>query len=119
MYSETSYYFKNGLRCVKPYYYSYPATAKGEGVEDINKVVAEIVKGRFGGKEQKSSPASSDKSSQEEFEKDPHCTRCKTPRPDPTPKDLIMYLHALLYRGPGWEYSTPLPVWAEQDWKPE
>ncbi|XP_018619762.1 pseudouridylate synthase RPUSD2 [Scleropages formosus] len=50
-------------------------------------------------------------------EKDPLCSECKTVRPDPTEKDLIMYLHALRYKGPGFEYSTPLPDWAREDWE--
>lgn len=50
-------------------------------------------------------------------ERDPNCTECLTHHPDPTSKDLMMYLHALRYQGPGWEYSTSLPIWADQDWK--
>ena len=49
--------------------------------------------------------------------KDPNCSECATHRPDPMPKDLVMYLHALRYQGPGWGYSTALPVWANPDWK--
>ncbi|XP_037341849.2 RNA pseudouridylate synthase domain-containing protein 2 isoform X2 [Pungitius pungitius] len=44
------------------------------------------------------------------------CSDCKLVRPDPTEKELIMYLHALRYKGPDFEYSTPLPDWAEEDW---
>ncbi|KAM8913704.1 pseudouridylate synthase RPUSD2 isoform 2-T2 [Spinachia spinachia] len=44
------------------------------------------------------------------------CSECKLVRPDPTEKELIMYLHALRYKGPDFEYSTPLPEWAEEDW---
>nr|XP_040055309.1 RNA pseudouridylate synthase domain-containing protein 2 isoform X2 [Gasterosteus aculeatus aculeatus] len=44
------------------------------------------------------------------------CSECKLVRPDPTEKELIMYLHALRYKGPDFEYSTPLPDWAEEDW---
>lgn len=48
---------------------------------------------------------------------DPHCRECKTNYRDPEPKDLIMYLHALKYSGPGWSYETPMPVWADVKWE--
>ncbi|XP_076021721.1 pseudouridylate synthase RPUSD2 isoform X2 [Genypterus blacodes] len=44
------------------------------------------------------------------------CSECKLVRPDPTDKELVMYLHALRYKGPDFEYSTPLPDWAKEDW---
>ena len=44
------------------------------------------------------------------------CSECKLQRPDPTEKELIMYLHALRYKGPDFEYSTRLPDWAKEDW---
>ncbi|XP_028294809.1 pseudouridylate synthase RPUSD2 [Gouania willdenowi] len=44
------------------------------------------------------------------------CNECKLVRADPTDKELIMYLHALRYKGPDFEYSTPLPDWAKDDW---
>ncbi|XP_020505829.2 RNA pseudouridylate synthase domain-containing protein 2 [Labrus bergylta] len=44
------------------------------------------------------------------------CSECKLVRPDPTERELIMYLHALRYKGPDFEYSTPLPDWAKEDW---
>ncbi|XP_068582583.1 pseudouridylate synthase RPUSD2 [Cebidichthys violaceus] len=44
------------------------------------------------------------------------CSECKLDRPDPTEKELIMYLHALRYKGPDFEYSTSLPDWAKEDW---
>lgn len=44
------------------------------------------------------------------------CSECKLVRPDPTEKELIMYLHALRYKGPDFEYSTQLPDWAKEDW---
>ncbi|XP_023154743.2 RNA pseudouridylate synthase domain-containing protein 2 [Amphiprion ocellaris] len=44
------------------------------------------------------------------------CSECKLVRPDPTEKELIMYLHALRYKGPDFEYSTSLPDWAKEDW---
>ncbi|XP_032402953.1 LOW QUALITY PROTEIN: pseudouridylate synthase RPUSD2 [Xiphophorus hellerii] len=45
------------------------------------------------------------------------CSECRLVRPDPTEKDLVMYLHALRYKGPDFEYSTQLPDWAEADWE--
>lgn len=47
------------------------------------------------------------------------CSECKLVRPDPTEKELIMYLHALRYKGPDFEYSTCLPDWAKEDWPEE
>lgn len=44
------------------------------------------------------------------------CSECKIVRPDPTAKELVMYLHALRYKGPDFEYSTHLPDWAKEDW---
>ncbi|XP_065163299.1 pseudouridylate synthase RPUSD2-like, partial [Atheta coriaria] len=47
---------------------------------------------------------------------DKHCYECKVRYRDPKPQDLVMYLHAWKYRGPGWEYQTELPTWASVDW---
>ncbi|KAH8306685.1 hypothetical protein KR044_006528 [Drosophila immigrans] len=47
---------------------------------------------------------------------DKHCYECKVHYRDPKPKDLVMYLHAWKYKGPGWEYETELPSWALEDW---
>lgn len=44
------------------------------------------------------------------------CSECKLVRPDPTERELIMYLHALRYKGPDFEYCTELPDWAKEDW---
>ncbi|XP_048831093.1 RNA pseudouridylate synthase domain-containing protein 2 [Brienomyrus brachyistius] len=49
--------------------------------------------------------------------KDPLCSECKIVRADPTEKELIMYLHALRYKGPDFEFSTRLPDWAREDWE--
>nr|XP_015194748.1 PREDICTED: RNA pseudouridylate synthase domain-containing protein 2 [Lepisosteus oculatus] len=49
--------------------------------------------------------------------KDPLCSECKIVRKDPTEKELIMYLHALKYKGPNFEYSTRLPDWAKEEWQ--
>lgn len=44
------------------------------------------------------------------------CKDCKVKYLDPAKEDLIMYLHAYRYKGTDWEYSTPLPDWAQEDW---
>ncbi|XP_030212555.1 pseudouridylate synthase RPUSD2 [Gadus morhua] len=44
------------------------------------------------------------------------CSECKIVRQDPTEKELVMFLHALRYKGPDFDYSTRLPEWAEEDW---
>ncbi|XP_040925117.1 RNA pseudouridylate synthase domain-containing protein 2 isoform X2 [Betta splendens] len=54
--------------------------------------------------------------SAQEAPRDQLCSECKLVRPDPTEKDLIMYLHALRYKGPDFEYATRLPDWAKEDW---
>lgn len=48
---------------------------------------------------------------------DPDCTECHTYHSDPTPNDLVMYLHALKYQGEDWEFSTEVPEWAQEDWE--
>ncbi|XP_032882475.1 RNA pseudouridylate synthase domain-containing protein 2 [Amblyraja radiata] len=49
-------------------------------------------------------------------QRDELCGECRIVRKDPTPEDLVMYLHSLRYKGPDWEYSSPLPPWAAADW---
>jgi len=53
----------------------------------------------------------------EDAKGDPHCYECKVKYRDPSPADLMMYLHALRYQGNGWSYQTELPYWARADWK--
>ncbi|XP_028933149.1 RNA pseudouridylate synthase domain-containing protein 2 [Ornithorhynchus anatinus] len=48
---------------------------------------------------------------------DPLCEECRLARPDPSPQELVMYLHARCYKGPGFEYCSPLPAWAQDDWQ--
>ncbi|KAM5235442.1 pseudouridylate synthase RPUSD2 [Ctenodactylus gundi] len=50
-------------------------------------------------------------------ETDPLCTECRLLRQDPSPQDLVMFLHALRYKGPDFEYVSPMPAWAEGDWQ--
>lgn len=47
---------------------------------------------------------------------DSECSECRNPIPDPKPDELVMYLHALSYKGPGWEFKTSLPDWAKNSW---
>lgn len=47
---------------------------------------------------------------------DKNCVECKAAYRDPKPQDLVMFLHALKYSGPGWAYETPLPEWADEHW---
>lgn len=48
---------------------------------------------------------------------DPFCQECKIHYKDPESKDLIMYLHAMKYSGSDWAYESPMPVWADVNWK--
>ncbi|XP_077620807.1 pseudouridylate synthase RPUSD2 isoform X2 [Crocuta crocuta] len=48
---------------------------------------------------------------------DPLCAECRLVRQDPLPQDLVMFLHALRYKGPGFEYFSPMPAWAQDDWQ--
>jgi hypothetical protein len=43
---------------------------------------------------------------------DPHCEMCALAFRDPQPHELVMYLHAYHYAGPGWSFSTSMPHWA-------
>lgn len=46
---------------------------------------------------------------------DENCLECKLKFKDPRLQDLVMYLHAFKYKGPNWEYQTPFPDWARDD----
>lgn len=48
---------------------------------------------------------------------DPLCAECRVLRQDPLPQDLVMFLHALRYKGPDFEYVSPIPAWAQADWQ--
>ncbi|KAJ6667305.1 hypothetical protein lerEdw1_017283 [Lerista edwardsae] len=56
-------------------------------------------------------------SSKRQDERDPLCEECKIVRPDPSPKDLVMYLHALRYKGAEFEYCSKMPAWAQDNWE--
>uniref|UniRef100_A0A8B9DNG3 Pseudouridine synthase n=1 Tax=Anser cygnoides TaxID=8845 RepID=A0A8B9DNG3_ANSCY len=53
----------------------------------------------------------------ENKEKDPLCMECKITRRDPSPKELVMYLHALRYKGAEFDYCSKMPEWAMEDWE--
>ncbi|XP_030306930.1 RNA pseudouridylate synthase domain-containing protein 2 isoform X2 [Calypte anna] len=50
-------------------------------------------------------------------EKDPLCPECSISRRDPSPQELVMYLHALRYKGAEFEYCSQMPEWAREDWE--
>jgi len=52
-------------------------------------------------------------------EYDPTCKDCVQPTRDPNTQELVMFLHALRYSGPDFDFSTPLPEWATEDWNEE
>jgi len=50
---------------------------------------------------------------------DPTCKDCVQPTRDPNPKELVMFLHALRYSGPDFDFATALPEWALESWNEE
>nr|XP_056707231.1 pseudouridylate synthase RPUSD2 [Euleptes europaea] len=56
-------------------------------------------------------------SSEHQDEKDHLCKECKIVRPDPSPKELVMYLHALRYKGADFDYCSKMPEWAQDNWE--
>ncbi|KAL9976467.1 hypothetical protein ACROYT_G013774 [Oculina patagonica] len=46
---------------------------------------------------------------------DKDCSECQIVRRDPTPNELSMFLHALSYKGPDWEFRTGLPSWVKEE----
>ena len=47
---------------------------------------------------------------------DPDCKECSMHFSDPTPQQLVMYLHAYKYSGDNWSFETKLPEWADENW---
>ena len=47
---------------------------------------------------------------------DPCCKECSMNFSDPTPQQLVMYLHAYKYSGENWSFETKLPEWADENW---
>ncbi|XP_055459719.1 pseudouridylate synthase RPUSD2 [Psammomys obesus] len=62
-------------------------------------------------------PGKAAKADVRNHEKDPLCAECRLSRQDPLPRDLVMFLHALRYKGPDFEYVSPMPAWAQDDWQ--
>ena len=52
-------------------------------------------------------------------EYDPTCKDCVQPTRDPSTQELVMFLHALRYSGPDFDFSTPMPDWATENWNEE
>ncbi|NXA11618.1 RUSD2 protein, partial [Sapayoa aenigma] len=50
-------------------------------------------------------------------EKDPLCVECRMSRRDPSPQELVMFLHALRYKGAEFDYCSNMPEWAMDDWE--
>lgn len=93
---------------------STPGLAEEEQQQQQQEQSSKVTVGTQTGSEPPDSSFTNDK-----MTVDPHCYECKVKYRDPKPSDLVMYLHAWRYCGPGWEYETPLPAWAASDWTEE
>ncbi|KAM4690709.1 pseudouridylate synthase RPUSD2 isoform 2-T2 [Rhinophrynus dorsalis] len=49
--------------------------------------------------------------------RDSLCGECRLLRPDPSPRDLVMYLHASRYKGADFDFSAEFPDWAQEGWQ--
>lgn len=54
-------------------------------------------------------------------EQGPYCRACGVPLlPDPRPEQLFIWLHAMKYSSPEWDFSSKyLPNWASDNWDGE
>eukprot|EP01137_Pigoraptor_chileana_P018518 Opistho-2@78129 len=50
-----------------------------------------------------------------DFPRDANCVECCANRRLPRTDELCIWLHAMRYSGPGFDFSTPLPAWAAED----
>jgi RluA family pseudouridine synthase len=108
-----------------------PETGKGrESTDDMVKVITELTEAKFserkneggvdpvtiatdtGDKPTTDTTPDDGRGQDEPFIIDADCSDCHAHHPDPTPNDLVMYLHALKYEGKGWSFSTDPPEWA-------
>lgn len=96
---------------------SSPSSTPGLGEEEQQQQQEQSLKVTVGTQTGSEPPDSS--FANDKMTVDPHCYECKVKYRDPKPSDLVMYLHAWRYCGPGWEYETPLPAWAASDWTEE
>ncbi|OAD60861.1 RNA pseudouridylate synthase domain-containing protein 2 [Eufriesea mexicana] len=96
---------------------SSPSSTPGLGEEEQQQQQEQSLKVTVGTQTGSEPPDSS--FTNDKMTVDPHCYECKVKYRDPKPSDLVMYLHAWRYCGPGWEYETPLPAWAASDWAEE
>lgn len=44
------------------------------------------------------------------------CPECNQKYTDPSPSDLVMYLHCYKYEGADFQYCSSWPNWAKDDW---
>lgn len=93
---------------------------KAEGSQELHKSISDAeIEGELKGAHKEKDSLSDEDSRGAKSNasvRDNLCSECKIVRPDPEEKDLIMYLHALRYKGPDFEYSTQMPDWAKEDW---
>lgn len=54
--------------------------------------------------------------SAEKIKTDLACALCHQRYMDPRPKDLVIFLHALRYKGLDWSFETEMPAWAKESW---
>lgn len=52
----------------------------------------------------------------EKFVRRTDCSECRRKYKDPEPRDLLLYLHCLRYKGSDWEYEAAWPSWAKESW---
>ena len=44
------------------------------------------------------------------------CPECNQKYTDPSPQELVMYLHCYTYKGDNFEYTASWPNWASEHW---
>ncbi|XP_073233770.1 pseudouridylate synthase RPUSD2-like [Porites lutea] len=103
----------------------------GVSVELVKKVMSELTEkldrnktdaiARMASQEKDSGTLSSDSEENSNCNQyhDKDCSECHIIRSDPTRSELTMFLHALSYKGPNWEFETRLPSWAKEEWSEE
>uniref|UniRef100_A0A8C3RL67 Pseudouridylate synthase RPUSD2 n=1 Tax=Chelydra serpentina TaxID=8475 RepID=A0A8C3RL67_CHESE len=83
--------------------------------EDLKPIVGTSSSGNQDGANPEGASSSGNQDGHTE-ERDPLCEECKIVRQDPSPRELVMYLHALRYKGAEFEYNSKMPDWALEDW---
>ncbi|ESO84214.1 hypothetical protein LOTGIDRAFT_107992 [Lottia gigantea] len=77
----------------------------------------DIESGEFEPKTKKLKLSEENRFDKDQLSIDIDCEECQNTYKNPEPKDLILYLHAYKYEGPGWSYKASAPYWAADDWK--